>query len=125
MRSFSLNDSVGRGSGSPFPSRAAKGFVCAEQKSIIGRDFGSQPESSPSDKRSSRTASDSLFKQDGHEQGAKSPAWRKTGTFIQGSSRVVGQGDDPFIAAQTSAVDFTATSESLQDPQQANKLISQ
>lgn len=112
MRSFSLNDSVDRGSGSPLLPRAAKNFVRTEQNSLIGRDYGSQAESSPSDKRSIRTESDSFIKQDGHEQGAKSPAWRKPNAFIQGSSRAAGHGEDPFVAARDPAVDPTATSES-------------
>lgn len=112
MRSFSMNDSVDRSSGSPFLPRAAKNFVHAEQNSLIGRDYGSQAEPSPSDKRSIRTESDSFIKQDGHEQGAKSPVWRKPNAFIQGSSRAAGQGEDPFVAAQDPAIDLADRGES-------------
>lgn len=112
MRSFSLNDSIDPGSGSPFLPRAAKNFVRAEQNSLICRDYGSQAGSSPSEKRSMRAESDSLIKQESLEQGAKTPAWRNPGAFIQGDSRAAGQGEDPFVAARDPAIDLTGTSES-------------
>ncbi|KAL8647627.1 MAG: hypothetical protein Q9210_005449 [Variospora velana] len=115
LRISAFNDSADRGSGSPFPPRAAKYFVRSEQQSI-GRDFGSQPVLSPSDKRSSRTASDSLIKQEGLEPGVQSPSWRKPDSFILSSCRAVEREDDPFIALHDQAVQLTATSESSPVP---------
>lgn len=111
LRISALNDSVDRGSGSPLPTHAAKSFVRAEQQSTIGRDFGSQSESSPSDQRPNRNPSDSLIKQDGHEHRAKTPIWRKPDTFIQSSSRAGEQGDDPFVAVRAQFAHPPAISE--------------
>ncbi|KAL9014866.1 MAG: hypothetical protein Q9173_000503, partial [Seirophora scorigena] len=109
VRISSLNDSADRGSGSPFPPRAAKYFGRSEQHSI-GRDFESQPVLSPSNKRSSRTASESFIKPEGHEPGVQSPSWRKPDAFIRSSCRAVEREDDPFVALHDQAVQLTATS---------------
>lgn len=111
LRISSLSDSVEHGTGSPFPPRAAKNFVRAEPHSTLGRDFGSQPNLSPSEKRASRTATDSLIKQDGHEQGVTSQAWRKPNTFVQSSGGAMERGDDPFVAGHGQAVHLHTTGE--------------
>ncbi|KAL8991495.1 MAG: hypothetical protein Q9177_000119 [Variospora cf. flavescens] len=108
LRISSFNDSADRGSGSPYPPRAAKYFVRSEQRSI-GRDFESQPVLSPCDKRSSRTVSESLIKQEGLEPEVQSPSWRKPGSFVRSSCRAVEHEDDPFIALHDQAVQVTAT----------------
>ncbi|KAI4087486.1 MAG: hypothetical protein LQ344_006747 [Seirophora lacunosa] len=111
VRISSLSDSADRGSGSPFPPRAAKYFGRSEQHSI-GRDFESQPVLSHSEKRSNRTASESLIKPEGHEPGVQSPSWRKPDAFIRSSCRAVEREDDPFVALHDQAVQLTVTSES-------------
>lgn len=115
LRISSFNDSADRGSGSPYPPRAAKYFVRSEQRSV-GRDFESQPVLSPCDKRSSRTVSESLIKQEGLEPEVQSPSWRKPGSFVRSSCRAVEREDDPFIALHDQAVQVTATSESSPVP---------
>ncbi|KAL9030002.1 MAG: hypothetical protein Q9196_001832 [Gyalolechia fulgens] len=104
LRAASLNDSVDRGSGSPFPARVAKSFGRAEQRSIIRRDPGPQSDLSPSNKRSNKDTSVSPVKQDRHEPNIENPSWRKHGDFIRSS-----QGEDPFMISHNQATRLAST----------------
>ncbi|KAL8942420.1 MAG: hypothetical protein Q9216_001684 [Gyalolechia sp. 2 TL-2023] len=105
----SLNDSVDRGSGSPFPARPAKSLGRAEKHSMICRDSSPQSDVSPFNKRSN-----SPVKADCPEPNTENPAWRKHGDFIRSS-----HGEDPFMVSHNQATRLASTGKSEKGISQA------
>ncbi|KAL8733622.1 MAG: hypothetical protein Q9166_002032 [cf. Caloplaca sp. 2 TL-2023] len=107
LRSVTLNDSIDRDSGSPFPSRGSKSFARAEQRSVIGRDFAVPSGQSPAAKYSGDHSNATPLEGHHYEQAKQSPSWRHHGRFVRNCEH--DDRDDPFVTSHDRAVGMAGT----------------
>ncbi|KAL9600611.1 MAG: hypothetical protein Q9219_003044 [cf. Caloplaca sp. 3 TL-2023] len=104
LRAASLNESLDRDSGSPFPVRAVKNYARAEQLSMIGHNLAARAGASRPDELLSNQKSIPSVQEACPEPNIENRSWRKHEEFCQSS-----QGDDPFTVSHNQAIRLAAT----------------